>query len=260
MICKTMICKRTICKTLHTASLILVAVFALSLAAWGSCSNANIKGNYGYAGTDTDTSGDLQASIGHITANGKGTFTGTQTQSIAGSISTSSVTGTYTVNADCTGSGTITRKGKNAGHYDLTVLSGGKRIQTITTDSGIIGISYADAQGSATCSNAGVKGAFGVQATGTFLTIGPVAFNGLLALDGSGNLSGTESGSVDGQIFSQQAVSGTYQVKSNCTGTMTFQISGQQAQHASLAVVNGGKSMLLLETDTGTIVSGSGQQ
>lgn len=247
-------------KTLHTASLILVAVFALSLAAWGSCSNANIKGNYGYAGTNTDTSGNLAASLGHITANGKGTFTGTQTQSVAGTVSTTTVTGTYTVNADCTGSGTITRKGKNASNYDLTVLSGGKRIQTVDTDSGVIGTSYAEAQGSATCTKAGVKGAFGVQATGAFITIGPVAFNGLLTLDGAGNLSGTESGSVAGQIFSQQSVSGTYTVKSNCTGTLTFQVSGQQAQHASLVVVNGGAGMILLETDSGTVVSGSGQK
>jgi hypothetical protein len=255
-----MTCKTMICKTLHTASLILITVFALSLAASGSCSNANIKGNYGCAGMDTDTSGNLEALIGHMTADGKGTFKGTQTQSAAGTVSTNSVTGTYTVNADCTGSGTITPKGKSAAHYDLTVLSGGKRIQTVITDSGIIGTSYAEAQGNATCSNAGVKGAFGVQSTGVFLTIGPVAFNGLLALDGSGNLSGSTSGSVDGQVFSGLSVSGTYQVKSNCTGTLTFQISGQQTQHASLVVVNGGKSMLLLETDTGTIVSGSGQQ
>ncbi len=255
-----MIRKKMICKTLHTASLTLIAVFALSLAAWGSCSNANIKGNYGYGGTDTDTSGNLQASIGHITANGQGTFTGTQTQSVEGTVSTSSVTGTYTVNADCTGSGTVTRKGKNASHYDLTVLSGGKRIQTVTTDSGIIGISNADAQGSATCTKAGVKGAFGVQSTGAFIGVGPVAFNGLLTLDGAGSLSGTASGSVAGQIFSAQSVSGTYTIKSNCTGTLTFQISGQQPQHAGFVVVNGGAGMLLLETDSGTVVSGSGQQ
>jgi hypothetical protein len=247
-------------KILHTASLTLATIFALSFAAWGSCSNANVKGNYGFVSTTTDTSGDLEASLGHFTANGKGSFTGTQTQSIEGTITTNSVTGTYAVNADCTGSGTITGKGKGASHFDLTVLTAGKRLQIVTTDSGLIGTSYSEAQGSATCTNAGVKGAFGVQSTGTFLTIGPVAFNGLLTLDGSGNLTGTASGSVDGQIFSQQSLSGTYQIKSNCTGTMTFQVSGQQAQHASVVVVSGGKGMLLLETDTGTIVSGSGQQ
>lgn len=258
--CKRMTCKRMTCKTLHTASLTLIALFALSLAAWGSCSNANLKGNYGYAGTDTDTSGNLQASIGHVTANGKGALTGTQTQSVDGTIVTAPVTGTYTVNADCTGSGTIKSKGKNGSNFDLTVLSGGKRVQTVTTDSGVIGTSYAEAQGSATCTKAGVKGTFGVQSTGVFLTVGPVAFNGLLTLDGAGNLSGTASGSVDGQTFSQQSVSGTYTIKSNCTGTMTFQISGEQEQHAGFVVVNGGAGMLLLETDTGTVVSGSGQQ
>jgi len=260
MTCKTMPYKRMICKTLHTASPILITVFALGLTAWGSCSDAMLKGNYGYAGTATDTSGNLEASLGHITADGKGTFKGTQTQSAAGTISTTSVTGTYTVNADCTGSGTITPKNKNTAHFDLTVLTGGKRIQTVTTDSGLIGTNDTVAQGNATCTKAGVKGAFGVQSTGTFLTIGPVAFNGLLTLDGAGNLSGHASGSVDGQIFSQQSVSGTYQVKSNCTGTMTFQVSGQQEQHASFVVVSGGQSMLLLETDSGTVVSGSGQQ
>jgi hypothetical protein len=89
--------------------------------------------------------------------------------------------------------------------------------------------------------------------------VGAVALDGLFSLDGKGNVTGTESGSIAGSIFTGQAVSGAYSVASNCTGTLTVTVLGQ-TEHSSFVVTNGGKGMLVLETDANTVVSGFGQQ
>ncbi len=244
----------------HKSLLIVTAVLVLGLAAWGQCSNANVTGKYGFSGTGLDKKGSPIALIGYIKADGKGKFTGTETGSDDGSVITNApVTGTYTVNSDCTGSGTIKPKGGKVSHYNLVVVSGGKSLQTLNTDAPNVQAGTVQAQGKATCTAAGLKGSFGTEAGGVFIGEGAVALDGLLILDGKGNISGTESGSIAGSIFTGQSASGTYTVASNCTGTMAVTVLGQ-TEHSSFVVTNGGKSLVLVETDAGTVVSGFGQQ
>jgi hypothetical protein len=249
-----------ISQTLRRSSLTVTTVLALGLAAWGQCSNANVTGKYGYAGGGLDKGGNPIRILGYFNATGKGTFKGNETGSDNGSIVTNlPVTGTYSVNSDCTGSGTIKPKGGTVNHFSLVVLSGGKNLQFVITDAPNVQAGTAQAQGKATCTVAGMKGNFGIEAGGVFLGVGAVAFDGLFTLDGKGTVSGTESGSIAGSIFTKQPVSGTYTVTSFCTGTMTLTVDNQ-TEHTSFVVTNGGQSLQVVETDANTVVSGFGQQ
>jgi hypothetical protein len=246
-------------RILHKALVTITAVLALGLAAWGQCSNANVTGKYGFEINGFTKNAQPISVAGYLKADGKGTFKGTESASIGGTIFTNvPITGTYSINADCTGSA-ITKVQKSVNHFNLVVVSGGKSLQTVSADSGNVETEIVQAQGKTTCTLAGLKGSFGIQSSGMFLTIGSVAFDGVFTLDGKGVVSGKESGSIAGSIFTWLPASGTYTVASNCTGTMAITVSGQ-TQHLSFVVTNGGKGMLLVETDANTVVSGFGQQ
>jgi hypothetical protein len=246
-------------RMLHKGLLIVTSVLALGLAAWGQCSNANVTGKYGFSGSGFLKNAQPISFAGFIKADGKGTYAGRETASVGGTIFKNvPLTGTYSINPDCTGSGT-SKVMKAVNHFNLVVVSGGKSLQLVSADAGNVETETVQAQGTATCTVAGVNGTFGIQASGMFLTIGSVAFDGLFTLDGKGNVKGTESGSIAGSIFSGQPASGSYTVASNCTGTMAITVANQ-TEHSSFVVTNSGKGMLLVETDANTVVSGFGQQ
>ena len=250
-----------ISRILNRSLLVVTTVIALGLASWGQCSNANVTGKYGFSGGGLDNHGAPIAFMAYIKANGKGKFTGTETGSDNGTVFTNvPATGTYTINSDCTGSGTIKLKGNNQLiHYNLLVVSGGKSLQVLNTDAPNVQLTTNQAQGKVTCTAAGIQGKFGVEASGVFLGLGAVAFDGFFTLDGKGNVGGTESGSIAGQIFTGLSISGTYTVAPNCTGTMTFTV-GTLTEHSSFVMINSGKELLVVETDPNTVVGGFGQQ
>jgi hypothetical protein len=249
-----------ISRILHKGLLMVTAVLALGLGAWGQCSDANLTGKYGFSGGGLDKHGTPISFVGYINANGKGTYAGTETASIDGTVFTNvPLTGTYSIKSDCTGSGTSKLKGQSTtGHFTLVVVSG-KNLQILSTDAPNVQTGTVQAQGKATCTLAGLKGNYGIEASGVFIGVGAVAFDGLFSLDGTGKVSGTESGSIAGTIFTGKSVSGTYTVASNCTGTMTVTVLGQ-TEHSSFVVTNSGKGLLLVETDATTVVSGFGQR
>jgi hypothetical protein len=99
-------------------------------------------------------------------------------------------------------------------------------------------------QGFPTCTNAGVKGNFGLEARGVHDTgapvTRPVAFIGELKLSGDGVISGHMAGSEDGTIFNlkEEPVTGTYSVNSDCRGWATITPKGRHEmaeQRAALA-------------------------
>jgi hypothetical protein len=56
----------------------------------------------------------------------------------------------------------------------------------------------------------------------------PVAFAGYEVYNGNGKVRGVVSGNVNGQVFSKSHTSGTYTVKADCTGTLTFADPGEK--------------------------------
>jgi len=78
------------------------------------------------------------------------------------------------------------------------------------------------------CSNATLAGKWGFTGTGSLIGIGPVAATGIAAFDGKGNVSGSQTRSVNGDVADEN-FAGTYTVNSDCTETHVVQVflSGQ---------------------------------
>jgi len=99
----------------HTHVLLaLVAASILALvpmqANASPCSLANAAGNwaYTYTGTIFTPSGPLPAaSVGHYHQDAAGNITGSQTRSVAGSSAVEDISGTISVNNDCTATATV---------------------------------------------------------------------------------------------------------------------------------------------------------
>jgi hypothetical protein len=87
----------------------------------------------------------------------------------------------------------------------------------------------------------------------------PEAIVGQVTLDGKGNLSGTETFSVN-YASTEVSVTGTYTESANCTGTAQITPSGGSAANFNTVRVGSGKEVLLLETDNSTLTGGTAQQ
>ena len=87
-----------------------VSVLASATANASSCSLANTAGNwdYTYTGTIFTQNGPLPAAaVGHFHQNLAGNITGSQTRSVAGNSAAEDISGTISVNSDCTATATI---------------------------------------------------------------------------------------------------------------------------------------------------------
>jgi hypothetical protein len=233
-------------------SFALLLGLCFSVYASASCSNATLVGNYGFTITGVDATGSLAATVGQLTADGKGNFTGVFTNSTAGVISSNvALTGTYSVKTNCTATATITPSGGSATNFSLVVVSNGGQFELAETKAGSSQYGYALAQGKATCTNAGIKNTFGFRGGGyTAPSMAPNAWSGQVKLNGLGVVTGSESASLGGTIQSF-LLTGTYSVNSNCTGTATF--TGTNPFNTYFVIVNGGQAILQIDTDANAI-------
>jgi hypothetical protein len=161
-----------ISQTFRIARMIVLASFALSSAAWAAtCSNASLSGTYGLLHGGTDAAGQPTTAISQLTFDSTtGTYTGEDTASHDGVITTVPITATYAVASNCTGRATVTLDGRSE-NLAFVVTSTGFLNVNLTT--GVTAEGSAVKQGSPTCSNAGVKGSFGSETTGVFLAGAP---------------------------------------------------------------------------------------
>jgi len=89
--------------------------------------------------------------------------------------------------------------------------------------------SAASAQNHRACTTKGMAGDWGYTKTGTLYTPAgatPFATMGILTFDHSGTLTGVNTGSVGGQI-SNDVLTGSIEMNSDCTGTMTVEVRDQ---------------------------------
>jgi hypothetical protein len=225
-----------------------------------ACSNASLTGNYGFAINGT-ANGNAITAVGQIATNGNGNLDGIETISENGALANLlEVLGKYSIKTNCTGTMTIQAAGRAKQNFNVTVISDGKQIDMVQTDSGTTELGTAQAEGSKSCSLAGVKGAFGLQGGGTEIGAGPLAFAGQITLHGDGTLNGIETVSVNGSIAAKQKISGAYKVGHRCQGAAVIQVGNQGPIHLNLVVVNGGSGILFIQADANTLVSGSLQQ
>ena len=90
----------------------------------------------------------------------------------------------------------------------------------------------------AACSTASIAGRFGFTTTGFIPEVGPVAATGIFTQDASGNITGTQTRSLNGGV-ADETFTGTATVNSDCTGTDTVQVfqDGSLVRTTTLHVV-----------------------
>ena len=111
----------------------------------GECSNASIKGDYGFSCEGTIVGGPLPpvpiAVVGVFTADGNGNGSEVETFSLNGNIFQGvPFTVTYTVNADCTGSFVSTGPDGSVIHNNFVIDDNKKEMRLIPTESGFVAV------------------------------------------------------------------------------------------------------------------------
>jgi len=134
----------TIAKTLTIAAVTALGLVITPTAKADDkgCSNASLKGTFAQMGTGTITAppsmaGPL-ANVGVLTFDGNGGIIGSLVNSINGATVPATETGTYKVNADCTGSYTVQLSLGFPANAFFVVTDGGNEIQIIITDPGAV--------------------------------------------------------------------------------------------------------------------------
>jgi hypothetical protein len=137
----------------HLATVVVFAtMFVLGIVpkAWAgedeACSNATLHGSFGYTSTGTLLESFVPppfagpfAEVGRQTFDGKGNTDATATLSANGNTMNVTITGTYKVNPDCTGSMTLyTVQFAAYSHADFVIDDDGAELRLIFTDSGVI--------------------------------------------------------------------------------------------------------------------------
>ena len=237
--------------------LFVIAVFGGSALA---CTNASINGVYGIISTGLNGSLQPASSVDQITVDGAGHLKGSSAKSINGSIVTFTFTGTYLISSNCTGSATFTNQTGQTEHDKIVLNNGNSGAFLIQTDANHVQSSIAVAQGAAVCTDLGVKHKYSIEITGAVTGVGQVAAVGQLTLSGTGTLTGTLAVSENGTITSSATVSGTYVINSDCTGTIKMTPKGLSTMNFDAVIVNADKELMLIETDTNTIVAGTLQE
>jgi hypothetical protein len=109
-----------------------------------ACNAASLHGTYGftYQGVNLKPDGTRGPEFGGVgveTFNGEGAITGGRLMAVSGGQPVAfGFTGTYSVNADCTGAKTITFDDGLATHYALVLVDRGRQIETAGMDPGTL--------------------------------------------------------------------------------------------------------------------------
>lgn len=86
------------------AGLVVLAAFVQGAEASGPhCSTRALAGNWAFTVNGTINGVGPAASVGSFTSDRSGNISGSQTRSLAGQIAEETLSGSYTVNPDCTG-------------------------------------------------------------------------------------------------------------------------------------------------------------
>ena len=77
----------------------------------------------------------------------------------------------------------------------------------------------------------------------------PFALAGYDVFDGNGEVKGVASGNFNGETFRNERSSGTYTVKADCTGTVTFTEGTAAGTHYDLFIAPDGSTYTFVQTN-----------
>jgi hypothetical protein len=106
------------------------------------------------------------------------------------------------------------------------------------------------------CTESSLFGPYAYARAGTVIDQGPAAANGVVTFNGQGKLAGTDTASVNGMI-TDRFFQGEYAVTPDCTGTATFFFSDREIVNIDLQIIAGAREVQFIQTDTGTVITGS---
>ena len=132
--------KQVITSVVFVISFVSLLVLGLvSRVQAGECSNASFKGSYGASCEGTIVGVGPLAVVAVLTADGNGNISGVETLSVNGVITPGvTLTGTYTVNADCTGAIETTAPDGAVTDHDFVLDDNKKEIRIIVTETGAV--------------------------------------------------------------------------------------------------------------------------
>jgi hypothetical protein len=144
----------------------------------------------------------------------------------------------------------MNRKGLWAGGVALILVIVVGATALVTT----VGAGYAKDEDAsrARCSEATLKGTYpfaqnGVEIKGDEQR--PFALAGYDVFDGQGGVKGVASGNFNGEVFRKDPFTGTYTIKANCTGTVTFRGVGGATTHGDIFIAPDGSMFAFVGTD-----------
>src|SRR5260370_42172762 len=100
----------------------------------------------------------------------------------------------------------------------------------------------------ATCSNASIKGTYGIVSTGLNGSLQPASSVDQITVDGLGHVSGTSTKSIDGTIVTY-TITGSYNIAAKCHGTDSFNNQSGQTDHDNIYLNNANARAFLIQTD-----------
>ena len=134
----------------------------------------------------------------------------------------------------------------------LTVLGLNRKV-SIVPQVHAASLTAADSAGLCPRGAATLRGTYMSMGGGTVAGVGPVTFVGEINYDGAGNATNPFTGSFNGVIF-KGTLTATYTVNSDCTGSFN---ASDGSSHYDFVVSPDGQKVNFIETDTGSVVSGT---
>ncbi len=206
-------------------------------------SNSSFNGNSVFNLAGLNSSSASVVSVGLLSTDGAGNLTSTSVfdENNAGTIlSQQSLAGTYAVQANGTATISITSSSSPASSFVLYTITSNKAFLLDTSSSNALsGLLEPQVKGnSGTFNAATIQGSF-VTATTNNTNSASTNISGVLALDGSANITGTQDQSTPSGNTSMQSVTATYTVSSSGRGTMS--VTSPAATSRVLYVINGSK-------------------
>jgi hypothetical protein len=200
------------------------------------------------------------AGIAHLYLDGNGNLAGNSSLNLAGSWLQSAVSGTYTVNSDCTVALAVTDSSGATENFSGVIVGNGQSIFMTQTDAGA-GVSGTAKIQSGACQTSNVTGTFGFQTSGTIVGTSstPYSATGVISLDGQGDAAVMEWRTSNG-ASSQAALNGSVTINSDCTATLslTSQADNSTANYYGIVLFDQMQTpqFLLVQSDAGTAVTG----
>lgn len=240
------------------------------------CSNGSLRGNYGFQIRGTVVGLGPIGGIALSAFDGEGNFTQTDNVTVNGFpiVPNRPGSGTYSVNADCTGTQTLTQAGGQVVHTTFVIAENGKEVFDEVTDPHLVitGIGKRVASpddnedddfSPPACSPQTIRASYGISTTGSIVTAGPVglvADVGKITFDGNGGASQTTTVSLNGTIIpNRSSLAGSYIVNPDCTGELSITLptpTGPVPSTSRFVVVEAGNQLLLVNTGFGRVLTG----